>query len=322
MKQTRGLSKQFRDHLGKGGYLHPLLNRVRGDTSLDMEIRQEYLNVYYRGGSLLRVAPAPRKAASYTFKFNENYSLKRDLSKLDLPRPTVTTETDTARWVDTIPLLKDTMDLWFGRHPKDERALQQMVVWENNDSPWANGTDWFIIDIEYDNHQGARFDLVGLQWNSDASARKLTKGYRPRLTIIEMKAGDGALSGSAGIEAHLAKLHAFLSDSRRVRKFKSEMLGIFSQKRELGLIKALRSNGNDVDTLDPEIELIFLIAGHDPASRKLGAILRTIQDSGSPELPRARVSLCTSNFMGFGLYRENVHALPDFVRDYENQIGG
>jgi len=323
MKQTRrGLSEQFRRHLKEGGCLHPLLRRVQGDATLDMEIRADYLNVYYRGGSLLKVSRATGKTVSYRFEFDKNYGLKKDFSKVVLPDPKVATVSDAAGWMDAIGPLKDTMDLWFGGHPKDERALQQMVVWENNDSPWANGTDWFIVDIEYDNRQGARFDLVGLRWDSDASARKLAKGYLPRLSIVEMKAGDGALSGNAGVEDHLTKWRAFLNDSGRVRRFKDEMLDVFSQKRELGLIKALRSNGNHVGAFDPEIELIFLIAGHDPASRKLGDILRRIQASGQPELPQATVSLCTANFMGFGLYRENVHALSAFVQRYENQSGG
>lgn len=322
MKQTRGLSKPFTDHLKEGGCLHPLLQRVRRDTALDMEIRENYVNVYYRGGSLLKVAPAPRKANGYSFTFNKNYSLKKDLAKLDLPPSTVVSTEDTTRWVTAVPLLKDTMDLWFGRHPKDERALQQLVVWENNDSPWANGTDWFIVDIEYDNHQGARFDLVGLQWESDASARKLTKGYRPRLTIIEMKSGDGALSGTSGVKTHLSQFRTFLSNAERVRSFKREILDVFAQKRDLGLIRSLKTNPNKVQSLDPQIELIFLIAGHDPASGKLGKILRTARDADLDDIPNARVSLCTANFMGYGLYRENVYELSAFLDRYGEQIDG
>lgn len=322
MKQTRGLSKEFTNHLKEKGFLHPLLSRVQRDTTLEMEIRENYINVYYRGGSLLKVAPAPRQSPGYLFTFNQNYSLKKDLARLDLPPSSVVTAEDTERWVDAVPFLKDTMDLWFGRHPKDERALQQMVVWENNDSPWANGTDWFIVDIEYDNHHGARFDLVGLQWDSVASARKLSKGYRPRLTIIEMKAGDGAMSGKAGISAHLGQLRKFLNDPDMVRSFKSEMLNVFEQKRDLELIRSLKTNPNKVCSLDPEINLIFLIVGHDPASRKLGTILREFRDAGVDDIPNARVSLCTANFMGFGLYRENVHELASFLDRHSQQIGG
>ena len=323
MKQTRGLSKQFMNNLKEGGCLHPLLRRVRSDTSLDMEIRENYINIYYRGGSLLKVTSAPRRAPGYVFTFNMNYACtEKCLTRLNLPLPTVTTAADATCWVDSVPALKDTMDLWFGRHPKDERALQQLVVWENNDSPWANGTDWFIVDIEYDNHQGARFDLVGLQWESDASARKLTKGYRPRLTIIEMKSGDGALSGTSGVKTHLSQFRTFLSNAERVRSFKREILDVFAQKRDLGLIRSLKTNPNKVQSLDPQIELIFLIAGHDPASGKLGKILRTARDADLDDIPNARVSLCTANFMGYGLYRENVYELSAFLDRYGEQIDG
>lgn len=312
MKQTRGLSNEFREHL-RSGHLRPLLNRVYGDATLDMEIREQAVNIYYRGGSLLKVAPVPRKPSMYTFTFDSNYSPDKTATDLGLPSPTVHSATDATAWVESIPRLKDTMDLWFGKHPKDERALQQMVVWENNDSPWAGGTDWFIVDIEYDNHQGARFDLVGLCWESSASPRKLAKDYRPRLTILEMKTGDGALTGKAGVEAHLRQLHQFLGDAGRVQSFKQEMLAVFAQKRELGLIRSLRSNKNAVRALNDEIDVVFLIAGHDPASGKLDRILDVLQRDGATAIPGARLSLCRANFMGYGLYRENVRDIAEFL---------
>jgi len=59
------------------------------------------------------------------------------------------------------------------------------VVRENNYSSISNGTDYFIIDIEYDNHAHARFDLVAVEWPSKASHRKLAKDYKPKLVVIE-----------------------------------------------------------------------------------------------------------------------------------------
>lgn len=45
----------------------------------------------------------------------------------------------------------------------------------------------------------ARFDIVAIEWDSDTSIRKLKKGHKPKLVVIEMKYGDGAFKGSAGI---------------------------------------------------------------------------------------------------------------------------
>jgi len=322
MPQSRGLDSQFMNDLSAAnGCLNPLLRRVQADTALDLEIRKNSLNVYYRGGSLVKVTAMKREPRAYTFTFNKRYEWGEYKGTLLLPDETVSSIDDTRRWVASISSIKDTMDLWFGEHPKDERALQQMVVWENNDSPWANSTDWFIIDIEYDNHQGARFDLVGLQWESTSSARKLSKAYLPRLAIFEMKAGDGALTGESGIETHLEQLRRFLSDRQQVQEFKTEMLTVFRQKRELHLIRRLRSNKNPVEAFDAGIDVILLVVGHDPASRTLADILQEVHRTKQAEIPGAAVRLCSANFMGFGLYKENMFTLPAFVKRFATQIG-
>ena len=313
MAKKRGLTDSFMKHLKSGGFLNPLLSRVQQDTALDLEIRENYLNIYYRGGSLLKVNPVSRKPGTYLFSFNTNYASKAKRAALELPCDTVTTPGDLESWLEAISTLKDTMDLWFGKHPKDERALQQMVVWENNDSPWANGTDYFIIDIEYDNHQGARFDLVALEWKSSGAERKLSKAYKPRLVIIEMKAGDGALAGKAGLDDHIKDLRKFNSNKGRIDAFKKEMLDVFEQKRELGLIKGLKANTNPVKAFAKDIDIIFLLAGHDPASKKLTRILKTVSDEA--------IKLSTANFMGYALYQENIYPITKFVHRFGQQIG-
>jgi len=88
------------------------------------------------------------------------------------------------------------MDFYFTKHMKEEREYQHLWVRENNYSSIANSTDYFIADIEYDNHKNARFDIVAIEWLSDASIRKLKNGHNPKLVVIEMKYGDGAFRGS------------------------------------------------------------------------------------------------------------------------------
>jgi hypothetical protein len=318
--KKRGLSPRFMEDLKEGGVLHPLLRRVRWDATLDLEIRENYLNVYYRGGSLVKVAPVLRGAGKYTLTFNTNYLSKAKSASADLKESTVASATDTKKWIEYIPVLKDTMDLWFGAHPKDERALQQMVVWENNDSSWANSTDYFIVDIEYDSRkgnadQGGRFDLVALRWESDATSRKLRGKKRPKLVVIEMKAGDGALKGKAGLQDHISVLLEFAASKPRKAMFVREMLGVFAQKRELNLIRGLSRNKNVVaqENVDTNIGFMLLLAGHDPASKKLSRELRTLQT----ELP---IMFSTANFMGFGLYNENMHTLLEFRDRFSTQI--
>jgi hypothetical protein len=307
-QQKRGLSETFIQDLLDGA-LAPLLKRVKNDTTLDMEIRQEYINIYYRGGNVLRVSK-DSKRPGYSAFFDLKYG---PAIKSMLPDEHISSADDAERWLGQIPLMKDAMDLWFGDNPKAERASQQMVVYENNVSPWAGGTDYFIVDIEYDNHIGARFDLIALRWDSDATARKLQGQYLPKLTAIEMKTGDGALSGDSGLLEHYRQWEGFFADGSQLDAFKLEMLGIFEQKRKLGLIPALKNNPNRVLGVAPDVDVIFLIANHDPASGKLIAAVDEIREKQNTKPPPFNIRFAAASFMGFGLYSpQNILSLDDF----------
>jgi hypothetical protein len=343
MKNLRRLSSLFMTDLKEGGLLHDLIRLIRIDTTLDFQIRDNSINVYYRGGNLLHISPASQKNdKKYKFKFDCKYhkgkaclGAKPKLigegnalignEELTLPPELVdaSEKEDVGRWLKMIPRLKSTMDIWFGVRPKSEREIQQRVAWENNDSPWANDTDWFIADIEYANNMladsgsgakdGARFDLIGIRWDSTASARKLAKKYRPRLTFFELKTGDGAISNTSGMLDHLRKLKRFLSDNNRVEKIKEETLDVLRQKWGLGLIKDLKTDPSKIESLADETEVIFLLAAHKPASTKLKTELEQIRDAKLDVIEGVPIKFCVANFMGYGLYAKNMLTLDDFI---------
>ena len=53
---------------------------------------------------------------------------------------------------------------------------------------------------------------------------------RPKLSFIEVKYGDGALSGKAGMEKHIEDFKKY-KQSRGLTAIKNEMKSIFAQKR-------------------------------------------------------------------------------------------
>ena len=321
MNRTRKLSTGFIEDLTEAkGKLRGILDLVQADPTLDLQIRDQAINIYYRGGSLMKIGV--QGAKEYKVKFDPQYAKGLPSPAPSTPR-IIVSACDTKLWVNAVPSLKHTMDLWFGKHPKDERAMQQMIVWENNCSPWANDTDWFITDIEYANNKlvdsgsgkkdGTRFDLIGIRWDSTPSARKLAKKYRPRLTFFELKTGDGAISNTSGMVDHLRKLKRFLSNKERVEKLKEETLDVLRQKRDWGLIKPLKSNPNSIESLADETEVVFLLAAHKPASTKLKTELEQIRDAKLDVIEGVPIKFCVANFMGYGLYARNMFALDDFV---------
>jgi hypothetical protein len=113
--------------------------------------------------------------------------------------------------VAAFPVLKQVMDEYFSVHSKPEREFQQLLARENNHSTISNESEYFIADIEFaDSDLRARFDLLGLRW--DAS-RRGSGQCRPAL--FEMKYGDGALGGNAGLLKHLQDIDALVQDKAR-----------------------------------------------------------------------------------------------------------
>jgi hypothetical protein len=290
MTRTRGLSVPFFDALRIGPFAN-IADVLRRDPTLELGIRDDYINIYYRGGSLLRVARGPD--GSYLAFFDAKYGT---------PTVALPTPTNPAAWVPVFPALKQTMDDWFHRHSKAEREIQQQIVRENNRGKVARATDYFVCDIEYANGD-RRFDMVAVRWPSTSGDRKRGDGLD--LVLVEVKHGDAALNGTAGMAKHVRDACAFVAGAGALATLKQEMALVFNQKRALKLIdcdKDIASFSSAKPTL------LFILANHDPASEVL---LREIR--GLPPHPEVDLRFVTSCFMGYGLFDEGIHAKDEFL---------
>lgn len=299
----RGLSAPFLEAL-LVGHLSPLLALAKGDPTLDMELREDALNLYFRGGSLIHVA---RRAGGFKVSFDANYFLGHALSAPSLP-VTLNTPAEVAVWLGAVPQLKHAMCLWSGRHHRLEREAQQHMVRQNNRAPLGRATDYFICDIEYDSAFG-RFDMIAARWPSRASERK--KAGELRLALMELKVGDGALDGRAGLQKHLDDMGRFVS-SGAVGALKVEMTTVFNQKRRLGLVDC----GKDIEGFDDAPpDVLLVLADHDPDKSGLRKVL-----SGMKIPSGLRVKAVTANFMGYALFDEAILSLPDFEATFKASL--
>lgn len=201
------------------------------------------------------------------------------------------------------------MDKWFHEHPKYEREFQQIILRENNNSgKISRATDYYIVDIEYqDTENSSRFDMVAFKWPSNGAARKNTNALS--LALIEVKYGDNAVGGSAGIKKHLDDLKSFINDKEKLKEFKEDMEHVFKQKCKLGLMDGLQEHQFKVSLSDDEPEVIFIFANHDPDSKKINNILSDINISDYP----FKILAAQSSFMGYGLYMDNMIEIKDFI---------
>lgn len=265
----RALSQTFmNDLLNPDGLLHPILERVKQDHTLMLSIRKDYINIYYRGGNILRVKE--QSSGPYSSFFDNKYN-KSGVPSFGLP-DVIERQGAARTWVDSFQDLKGIMDFYFSKYSKPEREFQQLVARENNLSTIANQSEYFVTDIEFaDSDLGARFDILALRWL--ALQRKSSSNCRPAL--IEMKYGDGALSGKAGALKHLQDIDALISIADKYKTLLETMETQFNQLDELGLMAFNRVANLTKIKLDAseKPEVIFVLANHNPRSSKLSTIL-------------------------------------------------
>ncbi|MBN2340879.1 MAG: hypothetical protein JXR45_05285 [Deltaproteobacteria bacterium] len=300
----RGLSKTFLGELKEeGGLLHPILEYIKNDDTLMLAIRNGYINIYYRGGNLLKITA--KKDNSYEPHFDEKYDLSggRDrIQKLNLPKK-ITERAHIEKWISSVPCLKEIMDFSFHKHPKVEREFQQLIQRENNRSSIANETEYFITDIEFaDSDIGSRIDMLAICW----PAKQRKNGSNCRAALIEMKYGDGSLDGKAGLLEHLTDFDTLISTKDKYKSLIETIESQFNQLDELGLLSFNRcSNGIKVKLVaNSKPDVIFILANHNPRSTKLSSILDDPKAVAYGQTQHFDLRFFVSSFAGYGLHSD------------------
>jgi len=298
MEFPRQLSPEFIKDLSTEGLLAGILKRVRDDDTLLLALRGKYINIYYRGGNLIKIE-SNGSAGNYKASFDINYIKNSETTLPELPT-ILGNKNDVKAWIEAFPKLKEIMDLFFTKHSKLEREFQQLVARENNCSTISNETEYFVTDIEFaDTDVGARFDILATRWL--ANERK--DGSKCRAALIEMKYGDQALDGKAGLVEHLKDIDAFLGKKDKYKNLLGTMSLQFNQLAELGMIKFNRGiKVNEITLSDEKPEVIFLLANHNPRSTKLNTILKDEELDKYANSENFDLRFFVASFAGYGLH--------------------
>ena len=317
---TPTLFNELKDE--KKGKFHDLLEYVKADDTLDMEFRGDSFTLYYRGGQLLSVRETKLKKYVWNqldAKYNDGHELKNNPENFE----------------EYIPEAKHLIDYHISTSKKNqlgEKEIQQLVVKENNYSPNSNDTDYFIVDMEYKvgkKDDSPRFDLIALRWDSNSAARQKDE---VSLAIIEVKQGiksirttfyekDGKTHINPGLRKHQKDYFEFIK-KKSLPKFCDDMLTVFKQKCELGLIRANEKIEQKVKytegkCLPPEeiphidkekplhIDFICMLANYKKDSRALEIEFIGMEDC----------KFIKSSYAGYGLYANNVFTISPKYRN-------
>ena len=196
----RGIAPQFIEALTHG-ILLPILDRLRHDDTLSLEIRNGYVDIYYRGGRLLgstRNGGRGRSAPSSTGSTATSTPTTAPALPQRPPR-SIAREDDARAWVDA---LAPTSRPWTSASPSTPRSsasTSRRSLRDNNRHARGERTDYMIVDIEYAQSPRAfpgrsRLPLRHGRPSLAGRGRQQPRAGPSRRCIIEMKAGDAALA--------------------------------------------------------------------------------------------------------------------------------
>jgi hypothetical protein len=303
----RGLSERFMNDLSKPeGKLHPILERVRKDHTLMLAIRDGYINIYYRGGNIIRIS---EQENFYKTFFDVQFA--KHGQYVAFPEDDIRNRNDAQKLTSCLPNRKLIMDKYFATKSKTtEREFQQLVARENNNSSISNESEYFVSDIEVVVPRLARFDVTAIRW----LAKDRKTGNRCSVALIEMKYGDDSLKGDAGLLKHLEDMHAFVSDREQYADLLLTMELQFNQLDELGLINFNKGSSNAKVQLNPNSkpEVIFILANHNPRSSILKRILRDPELEKYAHSKLFNLRFYVASFAGYGLHTDCMRTLAEF----------
>lgn len=308
------LSDRFmNDFLNPEGVLEPIHSRLKRDHTLMLAIRKNYINIYYRGGNILRLSELSR---GYKAEFDENYRLSGSHYNVPESPKHITTKDDSEKWVESFAIRKIIMDEFFAEKGKSEREFQQLIARENNNSSISGQCEYFIADIEFAVPNLGRFDMLAIRW----LAKDRKYGNKCRAALIELKYGDNALSNEAGMIEHLKDMETFISNNQNKTKLFQLIENRFNQLDQLGLLAFNKGKSNAKIKIEPNSkpELIFILANHNPRSTKLLNILNKISKLRNSEMYDLRFYV--ASFAGYGLHAECMHKLSDFKKLCTTQL--
>jgi hypothetical protein len=280
----RQLSSSFVREL-KGGFLAGILERVIEDLDLDLHIREDAINIYFKGNSLLKLTEIG--PGRYRPTIHRRFLSGTALSDL-VDRGT------TNAFLGAIPTLEANIAR-YGRSSL-EIEYEQLIIRANN-AERRNNSEYYIIDRQVV-LGGQRLDLLGFHWPTAGRRR----GQTVAPCLIEVKFALNA--DISQVHEQLARCYAAVAADPA--GLADEAQGILRQRLELGLYDQPRHRLEALRTLILARELerfqfILILVDYNPHSAQLDL-------SRLVELPFARqIRLFRA---GFALWEAGLESLP------------
>jgi hypothetical protein len=235
------------------GNLRKMLNMIVESGDLDVQIRNNYLNIYYRGGNIAKVN------SERSIEFDEKYFCLPGINTDGKEeKRNLIEKFKTYNYKAYFETAKQVMNKWFKEHPNPERDEQHLLAVENK----YTQSDYAIIDIEYQVSIQSEFNCTFIPQNKSNPKKPrfdiIAVNKQGQVAVIELKKGVSALKNTSGLQEHLDCYNA--SIGRTYVSFMEEIQKILEQKQQLGLVD------NTVKITKPAPVFMFAYAYNDSIS--------------------------------------------------------
>lgn len=234
----RQLSKRFVKKLTTDK--SDLLRCITRDPELDLQIRDNYINVYYKGGNILRIKPESYFLDEMYFndsdKMRSKYAKEDPIIHANLVKQRddlVKFLEDKGRIADYFSKARAVMDKWAlslsDKVEFEEKKEQQEIAIANR-----RDTDFVVLDLEYAVSSASEYAYNGTL-DKKVPRFDIIAIHNERLVVIELKKGLGAVSGTSGVKPHMDCFdHTIGRDNDKL--FVKEMQELLRQKQAFGLL--------------------------------------------------------------------------------------
>ena len=247
----RGLNQNFIVKIKNSNIFTLYLNNK---DELFLGIRNNYVNLYYNGASICKIAPS-RNGISLTIakKYLNGITLSQASNGLNDNSESgymKITEADLINNYDDICKNAATLS-------SKEKTAQHKLCMNNNSNAKAK---YYCIDLEYirqryssNQKNSGRFDIIAI-----------SKDAPHKVALIELKFGAGAIGGSSGVLKHARDFIAFTSPNPNSSLFSNhlmpEIVEIISSYEALGI--NLPFHNLSINSLNKEPTFYFITLGN------------------------------------------------------------
>ena len=258
------ISAQFRQRLENEWT--PLIEFISKNHELDVQLRDNYISVYYDGGEIIKITP---KSLDIDMRYFEKYANSEKQQFLERCSQNIAFKKSAKEKLLTVLIeendiggyfkqAKELISEWVERHKRYERKKLHEIACSNRElSPHNN---LVVIDIEfavdwykpYNNSQGKggkrkvpKFDIIAVDQSGQLYAIILQDNLRTN--------GDRT---KQSLNAYKQDFYLTIGDDTPLNDFAQEMNEVLKMKQELGLLP--KSLIIDTDAL-PRFAVAFSI---------------------------------------------------------------